>query len=136
MLITRKGDVITANVLRGDFYGTALPPDARPLTPRVGGLSRARLLSARLPLGYLVKQVQSAFRHRIDAALSVHGLTAASYAALYHLEREGSMHKSALADACWVTPQSMQRVAAGLERARLIRRLKGPGRAIHSSARA
>ena len=43
-----------------------------------------------LPLGYLIKRVQNAFRLRMDEVLATHELTTSSYAVLTHLQRLGA----------------------------------------------
>lgn len=87
-------------------------------------------MSAGLPIGYLVKRLQAAFRARMDDALASHGLTTASYAALHHLATGGTMSAVALARASWVTPQTMTRVVGGLKERGFVAAEAGPGRAI------
>lgn len=82
-----------------------------------------------LPIGYLIKRVQESFRVHMDAALEPHGLTASSYAALYHL-RDGPRSGAQLARACWVTPQTMHRITADMLERGLIEQAGAQGRAI------
>lgn len=78
-------------------------------------------------LGYLIKRAQQAVRNAIDAALSDLGLTAAQYAVLYNLRRHPGASNAELARLSFVTPQTMVRIVAGLERAGLVSRTPSPG---------
>lgn len=78
-------------------------------------------------LGYLIKRAQQAVRNAVDPALSGLGLTAAQYAALYNLRRHPGASSADLARLSFVTPQTMVRIVAGLERAGLVSRTPCPG---------
>jgi DNA-binding MarR family transcriptional regulator len=77
-------------------------------------------------LGYLIKRAQQALRNAIDPALSDLGLTTAQYAALYNLRRHPGASNAELARLSFVTPQTMVRIVAGLERAGLVSRTPSP----------
>ena len=81
---------------------------------------------ARSSLGYALKQAQQAMRNHMDRGLSELGLTAPQYAVLAALEAEPGASNAALARQAFVTPQTMQGMLAGLERARLVERTPDP----------
>lgn len=85
---------------------------------------------AMLPIGYLIKRAQEGFRINMDRALKPLGLTASSYAALYHLRAQELLSNAALARACWVTAQTMHRISAELLERGLILQDSTQGRAI------
>ena len=71
---------------------------------------------------YLVKQVESAIRARLDAALRQHGVTTVQYTALTVLQHRGDLSSAQLARRSFVRPQTMHEVVVGLERLGLIAR--------------
>jgi DNA-binding MarR family transcriptional regulator len=71
---------------------------------------------------YLVKQVESAIRARLDAALRQHGVTTVQYTALTVLQHRGNLSSAQLARRSFVRPQTMHEVVVGLERQGLIER--------------
>lgn len=77
-------------------------------------------------LGYALKRAQSALRHRMDQALRPLDLTAPQYAVLAALELEPGTSNAALARAAFVTPQTMVRIVASLERQGLVVREADP----------
>lgn len=77
-------------------------------------------------LGYLVKRLQQALRNAMDQGLADVDLTTAQYAVLYNLEQHPKASNAELARLCFVTPQTMIRIVAGLERRRLLRRAPSP----------
>jgi DNA-binding MarR family transcriptional regulator len=85
----------------------------------------------KLPIGYLVKLVDEAFRYKLDGVLKVHSLTTATYAALHHLAASDEpMNSSALARASWVTPQTMHRLVKSLKDSGFIAIADQRGRAL------
>lgn len=68
-------------------------------------------------LGYNLKRVQHRLRRKMDDALKSCGLTAAQNAVLSSLKARPDQTNSDLATAAFITPQSMQAVLAGLEKA-------------------
>src|SRR5207248_1797998 len=71
---------------------------------------------------YLVKQVESAIRARLDAALRRHGVTTVQYTALTVLQHRGDLSSAQLARRSFVRPQTMHELVVGLERQGLIER--------------
>jgi DNA-binding MarR family transcriptional regulator len=72
--------------------------------------------------GYLLKRAHQAFCTAADLALRPHGITPAQYAALTMLEQAERLSGAELARRCFVTPQTMNKIIVGLERAGLIAR--------------
>jgi DNA-binding MarR family transcriptional regulator len=77
-------------------------------------------------IGYLIKGLQQAIRHRIDDELRHLNLSISQYAALSALERSDQLSNAELARACFVTPQTMQQLVRGLERENWIERRPHP----------
>lgn len=77
-------------------------------------------------LGYLLKQAQYQYRQRLDGALRDLDLTAAQYGVLAALQRHPEATNAALARMCFVTPQTMIQVLAGLQRRGLVERRPHP----------
>jgi DNA-binding MarR family transcriptional regulator len=77
-------------------------------------------------LGYLIKRAQQAVRNALDPALAQSGLTAAQYAVLYNLARHDGASSADLARLSFVTPQTMARIVADLERKGLLTRTPSP----------
>lgn len=77
-------------------------------------------------IGYLIKGVQQAIRHRMDDELRHLNLSISQYAALNALERSDQLSNADLARACFVTPQTMQQLVKGLEREGWITRQAHP----------
>jgi DNA-binding MarR family transcriptional regulator len=73
-------------------------------------------------VGYLVKQLQHAFRGRMDDELRAIDLSTAQYALLSAIEEAPSSSGAELARRCFITPQSVNGLIAGLERSMLIER--------------
>jgi|SRR5262245_36055652 DNA-binding MarR family transcriptional regulator len=73
-------------------------------------------------VGYLVKQLQHALRSRMDDELGAADLSTAQYAILSAIEEAPGSSGADLARRCFITPQSVNGVLAGLERAKLIER--------------
>jgi DNA-binding MarR family transcriptional regulator len=71
---------------------------------------------------YLVKQVESAIRARLDAALRSHGVTTVQYTALTVLQHRGDLSSAQLARRSFVRPQTMHELVVTLERQGLIAR--------------
>lgn len=85
----------------------------------------------KLPIGYLVKLVDEAFRYKLDGVLKVHSLTTATYAALHHLAASDEpMNSSDLARTSWVTPQTMHRLVKSLKDAGFVAIADQRGRAL------
>lgn len=78
------------------------------------------------PIGYVLKRVQSALRAGMDDALGEVEVTTPQYAALSMLEAEPGLSNAQLARRCFVTPQTMIRIVAGLEADQLIAREPHP----------
>ncbi len=78
------------------------------------------------PVGYLLKQVQSVLRARLDETLARHGFSAAQYVSLNLLAENSGMSGAALARAAFVTPQTMQGILDGLEKNGHITRQPSP----------
>lgn len=64
---------------------------------------------------YLVKQVELAVRHRLDAVVVDHGLTSLQYTALTVLERHPGMSAADLARNSFVRAQTMTQMVLDLE---------------------
>lgn len=77
-------------------------------------------------LGYELKRAQQALRTAMDKGLERHGLTTAQYAALAMLEDASGISSAELARRCFVTPQTMNVIVAGLERRGLLERRAHP----------
>ncbi|WP_077340166.1 MarR family winged helix-turn-helix transcriptional regulator [Pseudocolwellia agarivorans] len=68
-------------------------------------------------LGYNLKRTQHRLRRRMDETLKACGLSTAQNAVLSALMAQPDMTNADLANAAFITPQSMQSVLAGLEKA-------------------
>lgn len=79
-------------------------------------------------VGYAIKRVQQALRAAMHDELGELGLTAAQYSALARLEDEPGLSQAELARRCFVTPQSMSGIRAGLQRNGLVRRAEHASR--------
>lgn len=77
-------------------------------------------------IGFALKQAQQALRSHLDTALRDIGLTTPQYAVLTFLKEEAGASNAALARRAFVTPQTMQAILVGLERAGLIARSAHP----------
>src|SRR5690349_4132629 len=77
---------------------------------------------------YLVKQLESAIRARLDTVLRRHGITTSQYTALTVLQHRGDLSSAQLARRSFVRPQTMHEVVVGLERQGLIERHPSPDR--------
>lgn len=73
-------------------------------------------------LGYALKQAQHALHRRMEEALRPLGMTAAQYAVLAALHAEPDQTNADLAEAAFLTPQSMQGVLSKLEGTGLVER--------------
>jgi DNA-binding MarR family transcriptional regulator len=71
---------------------------------------------------YLVKQLESAIRARLDAALRRHGITTSQYTALTVLQHRGDLSSAQLSRRSFVRPQTMHELVVGLERLGLVAR--------------
>jgi DNA-binding MarR family transcriptional regulator len=71
---------------------------------------------------YLVKQVESAIRARLDTVLRRHSVTTVQYTALTVLQHRGDLSSAQLARRSFVRPQTMHEIVVGLERQGLIER--------------
>lgn len=71
---------------------------------------------------YLVKQLESAIRARLDTVLRAHGVTTVQYTALTVLQHRGDLSSAQLARRSFVRPQTMHELVVGLERQGLIER--------------
>jgi len=83
-------------------------------------------------LGYLLKQVHSALRSAMDAALRPLGMTVSQYACLELLAQRPGLSNSDLARGAFVSRQSMNVLLQALERDGLVSRPEQPvaGRAL------
>lgn len=79
-------------------------------------------LPVRSRVGYLVKQLQHSLRGRMDEELSEIGLSTSQYALLSAIEDAPGSSGAELARRCFITPQSVNGLIAGLEKAQLIER--------------
>lgn len=77
-------------------------------------------------IGFALKLAQQALRTRLDAGLREIGLTTPQYAALNFLKDEAGASNAVLARRAFVTPQTMQAILVGLERAGFILRTAHP----------
>lgn len=77
-------------------------------------------------IGFALKQAQQALRSRLDSGLREIGLTTPQYAVLTFLAVEPGASNAALARRAFVTPQTMQAILVGLERAGFIARTPHP----------
>lgn len=77
-------------------------------------------------IGYLVKRLQHQIRSELDKALSRHGVTMATYAALSVLEEAPGLSNAELARRCFVTPQTMNRIVQSLEEEGIVERQPDP----------
>ncbi len=73
-------------------------------------------------IGYLVKRLQTAVRAALETGLRDHGVGMTQYAALAALDEEPGLSGAALARRCFVTPQTMHQVLAGMADAGLVAR--------------
>ena len=73
-------------------------------------------------VGYLLKQAQHGLRAKMDQDLKVLGLSTAQYAILAALQEANVASGAELARRCFVTPQTVTALIAGLDQARLIDR--------------
>jgi DNA-binding MarR family transcriptional regulator len=73
-------------------------------------------------IGYLIKGLQQAIRHRMDDELRHMNLSISQYAVLSALEQSETLSNVQLARACFVTPQTMQQLVKGLEREQWVER--------------
>jgi DNA-binding MarR family transcriptional regulator len=71
---------------------------------------------------YLVKQVESALRARLDTALRPHSVTTMQYTALTVLQHRGDLSSAQLARRCFVRPQTMHEMVVALEKLGFIER--------------
>jgi DNA-binding MarR family transcriptional regulator len=71
---------------------------------------------------YLVKQLESAIRARLDTALRQHRITTVQYTALSVLRHRGDLSSAQLARRSFVRAQTMHETVVGLERQGLIER--------------
>jgi DNA-binding MarR family transcriptional regulator len=71
---------------------------------------------------YLVKQVESAIRARLDVVLRQHSVTTVQYTALTVLQHRGDLSSAQLSRRCFVRPQTMHELVVALERQGLIER--------------
>src|SRR5215469_16874427 len=86
-------------------------------------------------IGYLLKNAQQTLRTAMDAALRSLGVTTPQYAVLTFLAEAPGLSSAQLARRAFVTPQTMNRIVANLEAARLIERGPHPelGRVLETS---
>lgn len=77
-------------------------------------------------LGYLLKGTQQALRNRMDTVLAASRITTPQYAALSAIERSSKISNADLAQACFVTAQTMIRIVKNLEYEGLIQRINHP----------
>ena len=73
-------------------------------------------------VGYLLKTAQQRLHRAIDATLRDLGISTSQYAVLTFLDESPGLSSAQLARRAFVTPQTMHRVVASLEAARLIER--------------
>lgn len=73
-------------------------------------------------VGYLVKQLQHALRARMDDELRAVGLSTGQYALLSAIGEAPGSSGAELARLCFITPQSVNGLIAGLVQAGLIER--------------
>ncbi len=82
--------------------------------------------SMRSRVGYLVKQLQHAFRARMDESLAEIGLSTSQYAMLSVIEDAPGSSGAELARRCFITAQSVNGLMAGLQKEDLIERAASP----------
>jgi len=80
----------------------------------------------KLNIGYMLKSVQHTLRQNLNGTLKKVGLTTPQYSALRELEFEPSSTNSDLANACFVTPQTMIKILQKLEKAGYVLRKSHP----------
>ncbi len=73
-------------------------------------------------VGYLVKQLQHALRARMDNGLRSIGLSTGQYALLSAIDEVPGSSGAELARRCFITPQSVNGLIAGLVHAELVER--------------
>ena len=73
-------------------------------------------------VGYLLKRAQHALRTEMDRSLNLQGLTTPQYVVLAALESYPGISSAELARRCFVTPQTMFRLVAGLTQRGLVSR--------------
>ena len=82
--------------------------------------------SSELPMldhiGYLVKQLQHAMRSQMDRGLRTIDLSMAQYALLTAIDEAPGSSGAEIARRCFITPQSVTGLIAGLSKAKLIKR--------------
>lgn len=85
-------------------------------------------------VGYQLKRAQHGLRLAMDRALRRRGLTTPQYAVLEALDDSAGLSGAELARRAFVTPQTMNDIVAGLERAGLVERRPHPahGRILQS----
>jgi DNA-binding MarR family transcriptional regulator len=83
-------------------------------------------MTTNLGLGYLLKQAQYLYRQHVDDALEPLKLTAAQFGVLAALQLEPDATNAMLARMCFVTPQTMIQILAGLQRRGLVGRRPHP----------
>jgi DNA-binding MarR family transcriptional regulator len=83
-------------------------------------------MTTNLGLGYRLKQAQYLYRQHVDDALEPLELTAAQFGVLAALQREPDATNAMLARMCFVTPQTMIQILAGLQRRGLVGRRPHP----------
>jgi DNA-binding MarR family transcriptional regulator len=76
--------------------------------------------------GYLMRQAWQELHGAMEGVLRPHGLSPAQYGALSVLARDPGVSGAELARGCNTSPQAMNGVLAGLERARLVQRTRHP----------
>lgn len=86
-------------------------------------------------LAFLLKRAQHSFRTRVDDQLRHLKLTAPQFAVLAAVNADAGISNAELARLAFVTPQSMQGILAGCERAGLLTRKPDPqhGRILRST---
>lgn len=77
-------------------------------------------------IGYQLKRAHQTFCQVVDEALRQVGLTTSQYAVLGFLEDTGALSSAELARRCYVTPQTMNQLVAGLEARSLVHRVAHP----------
>ncbi|MDI6101654.1 MarR family winged helix-turn-helix transcriptional regulator [Actinoplanes sp. NEAU-A12] len=77
---------------------------------------------------YLVKQLESAIRARLDTTLRQYRITTVQYTALSVLQHRGDLSSAQLARRSFVRAQTMHETVVGLERQGLIERHPSPDR--------
>lgn len=85
--------------------------------------------------GYLLKRAQNELRTAMGRRMADGGLTMSRYAALAALDDHGPLSNAALARQCFVTPQTMIRLARDLEDQGLVTREANPSNAREVLAR-